>query len=90
MINYNIGILTFWNVPNYGTFAQAYALQKTIQSVCVGKDVRQIAHLDPYHYDFYFDLKSYYRKHSIWKKNFWKSFFLKNKRDIEDKKNILI
>ncbi len=31
-MKYDVGILTFWNVPNYGTFAQAYALQKSNSS----------------------------------------------------------
>ena len=31
--SYDVGILTFWNVPNYGTFAQAYALQKFIHAL---------------------------------------------------------
>lgn len=51
---YDVGILTFWGVPNYGTFAQAYALQKTVQKLRPDLDVRQIAYLNPTHYDFYF------------------------------------
>ena len=31
MKKYDIGILTFWNVPNYGAFMQAYALQKVLE-----------------------------------------------------------
>ena len=50
----DIGILTFWGVPNYGTFAQAYALQRTIQKLRPDMDVRQIAYLHPKHYNFYF------------------------------------
>ena len=48
------GILTFWNVPNYGTFIQAYALQKTIQKLQSTEDVRQIAYLNKKHYNFYY------------------------------------
>lgn len=76
-MKYDIGILTFWNVPNYGTFAQAYALQGILQKLNNIKEVRQIAHLDPHHFDFYYDKKAYYRKFPIWKKSFWKSFFIK-------------
>lgn len=55
MDKYDIGILTFWNVPNYGTFAQAYALQKTLEKLFPERDVKQIAHLDEYHYNFYYN-----------------------------------
>lgn len=76
-MNYSIGIQTFWNVPNYGTFAQAYALQKVLQQINENKDVRQIAHLDQHHFDFYYNYKAYLRAYPIWKKAFWKSFFIK-------------
>lgn len=92
MKGYDTGILTFWNVPNYGTFAQAYALQKVIQVIRKEFDVRQIAHLDQHHYNFYFDIQSYYGPYKIWEKRFWKSFFVKNKidEDIERKKAIFL
>ncbi len=54
MCNYDTGILTFWNVPNYGTFAQAYALQRVVAKYCTGNDVRQIAYLNRKHYRFYY------------------------------------
>lgn len=76
-MKYDIGIQTFWNVPNYGTFAQAYALQKVLQKIDKDRDVRQISHLDKRHYDFYFNRKAYLRSYPIWKKVFWKSFFIK-------------
>ena len=28
-----IGILTYWNIPNYGAFLQAYALQQVVQDM---------------------------------------------------------
>lgn len=80
-MKYDIGILTFWNVPNYGTYAQAYALQKVIQEINIEKDVRQVAHLDEHHFNFYYDRKAYYRDYPIWKKSHWKSFFIKNGND---------
>lgn len=94
-MKYDIGILTFWNVPNYGTFAQAYALQKVLQKLNMEKDVRQIAHLDQHHYNFYFDKKAYFREYPIWKKSFWKSFFIKNdnidlkKKEFMDSYNLI-
>ena len=43
----DINILTFWGVPNYGTFAQAYALQASIQKAYPEYDVKQINYLCP-------------------------------------------
>ena len=66
----DINILTFWGVPNYGTFAQAYALQASMQKAYPEYDVKQINYLCQKHY------KQYYSKYPIdpiWKKNFYKS-----------------
>lgn len=48
-----VGILTFWGVPNCGTFAQAYALRNSVQSVCNSSEVFQIAYLNETHKQFY-------------------------------------
>ena len=69
-MKYDVGILTFWNVPNYGTFAQAYALQKAIAAIDEQRDVRQIAYLNKKHYNSYYAKRppvggfgrSFYRK----------------------------
>lgn len=53
-----IGILTFWNVPNYGTFLQAYALQKSIAALDENYDVEQIAYLEPVHYRQYYAINN--------------------------------
>lgn len=53
-----IGILTFWNVPNYGTFLQAYALQKSIAALDENYDVKQIAYLEPVHYRQYYAINN--------------------------------
>lgn len=50
----DISILTFWGVPNYGTFLQAYALQKYLQAEYPQKRVVQIAYLNKKHYNKYF------------------------------------
>lgn len=52
---YNVGILSFWNVPNYGTYVQAYALQKTCESI--GVNAKQIAYLNEQHYRSYYSWK---------------------------------
>lgn len=75
MKNYDIGILTFWNVPNYGTFVQAYALQKVIQSLAPDKTVVQINHLDNLHYNFYYNQKKYLLSQKIWTRSFWQGVF---------------
>ena len=53
-----IGILTFWNVPNYGTFLQVYALQKIIASLSADYDVKLIAYLEPKHYRMYYAINN--------------------------------
>lgn len=57
-----IGILSFWNVPNYGSFLQAYALQNAISKLRPNDDVRQIAYLNQKHFDTYYAIfnKKYY------------------------------
>lgn len=84
MNKYDVGILTFWNVPNYGTFAQAYALQRTLDKILSSKDVRQIAYLDEHHYNCYYNKPALYK---IWSRYFWleKLVGLKNKREIAEK-----
>lgn len=77
MINYDIGIQTLWNIPNYGTYVQAYALQKVIESLS-NRETVQIAHLDKKHYNFYYDYKNYLRSRKVLSKPFIKSIFYKN------------
>ena len=85
MNNYDIGILTFWNVPNYGTYAQAYALQKVIDKM-TNYDVRQINHLDQHHYNYYFNKKMYYKEIKKYKIQYWKNIL--KKYDINNKREM--
>ncbi len=48
-----LGILTFWGVPNAGTFGQAYAMQKTLSSLLPEWKVYQIKHLCDAHRQLY-------------------------------------
>lgn len=48
-----IGILTFWGIPNCGTFAQAYALQKIISDIMPNEETYQLAYLNDIHKKFY-------------------------------------
>lgn len=52
-----IGILTFWGVPNYGAFAQAYALNKLLRRIYANADVKHLAYLHPSHQNLYFRRK---------------------------------
>lgn len=84
--SYDVGILTFWNVPNYGTFAQAYALQKFIHALNEKRDCKQIAYLNQRHFDFYYSRlprcnpfhKTFYR--DLWNRAFPFSQYYKKKR----------
>lgn len=51
-----IGILTFWSVPNYGAFAQAYALNQLIAKMKPSCHVEHIGYLHPKHQDLYFPI----------------------------------
>lgn len=51
-----IRILTFWDVPNYGGFLQAYSLQKIIETRYNDCDVKQIPYLNKIHYSMYYSL----------------------------------
>lgn len=54
---HKVDILTFWGVPNYGAFAQAYALCKVIKQLHPNYKVEHIAYLDKAHYDAYYSRK---------------------------------
>lgn len=56
-----IRILTFWNVPNYGTFMQAYALQKVMADRYPNCDVKQLSYLHKKHFDIYYSVNTNFR-----------------------------
>lgn len=49
-----IGILTFWKVPNYGAFAQAYALNNVLKKVYDEVEVVHLGYLHHKHRDLYY------------------------------------
>lgn len=55
MLMKRIGILTFWGVPNYGAWAQSYALNKVVKDI-VGDEVavEHIDYLSQIHHDSYY------------------------------------
>lgn len=61
-----IGILTFWGVPNYGAFAQAYALNKLVSGLMPTADVAHIAYLHPKHIRLYKLKKRKYPSYAKW------------------------
>ena len=72
MYKTNTGVLTFWNVPNYGTYAQAYALQKVVAQCLPDSEVKQIAYLKKKHYEFYY---SKFPQTSIFGRSFYRNLF---------------
>lgn len=82
-----IRILTFWNVPNYGAFLQAYALQTYIQNSYPQYDVKQISHLHKRHYNQYYSLLFFgdYKFRFI-NPNFYKAINNVRERKIEIKR----
>lgn len=75
---YDIGILTFYYVPNYGTFAQAYSLQRVLKKLFPEREVFQISYLNKKHFDFYF---SKFPKCGIRNKKFLSEFIDRNKKN---------
>lgn len=67
-----IGIYTFWNVPNYGTFLQAYALQKKIQLLSNNIEVKQIGYLNQKHYANYYSVVDFSVKYWCINPHFYK------------------
>lgn len=55
--NRKISILTFWGVPNYGAFAQAYALNRKIKEMFPEYEVEHIGYLSSEHKRSYFEKK---------------------------------
>ena len=51
-----IGIITFWGVPNYGAFLQAYALKHTVESLNHKIEVQLIPYLNNLHYNQYYSI----------------------------------
>lgn len=77
IVKKRIAILTFWGVPNYGAFAQAYALSKVLKRYYSNDKVMHLAYLHKKHFLLYFkssrpcvtSIKSFF---SI---SYYKSFF---------------
>ena len=86
-----IGILTFWNVPNYGTFLQAYALQKYVGAMFSDSDVRQIAYLDKIHYRTYYSINNKKYRFSIFNPRLYLNIFFRliNYKKIKSLKEFL-
>jgi len=54
-----ISIITFWCVPNYGAFAQAYALNNVLKQMYPEFEVEHIGYLKKEHFDAYYTKKNY-------------------------------
>lgn len=53
-MNRKIGILTYWGVPNYGAWTQAYALVNVLQKLFPTDDIKQISYLCDKHWESYY------------------------------------
>ncbi len=47
----SVSVLTYWGVPNYGAYAQAYALNAVLRQL--GHKTEHIAYLHPFHHQLY-------------------------------------
>lgn len=82
------GILTFWGVPNYGCFLQAYALQKVIQQICPDDEVVQIAYLNKKHYRFYYSLYFDLNYRMKWINPYFYYGVLRGLKKVKDKRRV--
>lgn len=78
-----IGIITTWNVPNYGAFLQAYALQKVVSRIKPDYEVLQIPHISKKHYNLYYALintnhKYFFINPKFYIRNFFRFIDFKN------------
>lgn len=87
MEKHDIGIFTFWDVPNYGTFAQAYALQRVLQKLYPDREVLQIAYLDSKHYRFYYSRLPLSKP---WHKKFYKDIIARNTVEASRKRELFL
>ena len=84
-----VAILTHWSIPNYGSFLQAYALQKFIGETYPQYDVKQIAYMNPVHAKMYYG----YEMHEIYRlwainPHFYQDI-IKRIKSIQRRKNLL-
>ena len=49
-----IGILTYWGVPNYGAWTQAYAFNRLLNKLYPNEEIKHIAYLEQSHWDNYY------------------------------------
>lgn len=77
-----IGIFTFWNVPNYGCFLQAYALQKIVSELLDDCVVGQLAYLEKHHYNHYYGFFDIHYKYTAINPKFYRHILgqLKNSK----------
>ncbi len=52
-----VGIITHWNVPNYGTFFQAYSLRNTISVLFPEAQVELVDYIKPIHIRMYYSFE---------------------------------
>lgn len=50
-----IGIMTYWQVANYGAWVQAYALNKTVKLLFPDAQVEHIAYIEQSHWNSYYE-----------------------------------
>ena len=89
----NVGILTHWDIPNYGAFLQAYALQQVLQNMTPDDcNVVQIAYANPVHTKNYysFELHELFRYWAI-NRRFYRDVYrrLRNRQDIMMRRKFL-
>lgn len=52
-----IGIITHWDIPNYGTFLQAYGMQRSLSELFPDDDIYLVAYMNKKHKKAYYSLE---------------------------------
>ena len=71
-----IGIITFWGVPNYGTFFQAYALRNVVRQLWHDSQVEVVPYLADSHYKTYYGLRGVDCRYKYLRPKFYLSLLL--------------
>lgn len=85
-----IGIMTFWCVPNYGCFLQAYATKNAVTALYPQSDVEVIPYLNPKHYNAYYKVINHFDFGSLLHPSYYKQILerMKTRGDLRQMEQV--
>lgn len=87
-----IGIMTFWGVPNYGCFLQAYATKNAVLQLYPQCEVEVIPYLNPHHYNAYYKVVNHFSLESLLRPGYYKQILsrIRASAEIRQMENIFL